>query len=170
MYLYKYVVYAWYMRSICVIYTWYIYLHLIWTLSKPYLNTYRKADNSQGKALNDELISFESAFALLAGIFSFKKSTVSVYIESHARFSFSDQSIFVYLCTSIGSLFRRIRKAIKRECREIRQQSRCCKLRDILNNTFATVGFSGQWEGVQKRSKSEDLPCSFSFLSFRGQS
>ena len=38
MYLYRYVVYAWYMRGICVIYTWYVYLHLIWTISKPYLN------------------------------------------------------------------------------------------------------------------------------------
>ena len=52
---------------------------------------------------------------------------------------FSNQLIFNYLCTHIGSLNRTTRKAIKRECRENRQQSRCCKLYLVLNTTFATV-------------------------------
>jgi len=120
--------------------------------------------------LNDGFLSIESVYVLFVGVLSFKESTVTVYIDSQANLSFSNQSIFLYLCTCIGSLIRCPRKVIKRECREIRQQSRCCKLSHVLSNTFATVGFSGQWEGVQKWSKSEDLPCSFSFLSFRGQS
>jgi hypothetical protein len=33
-----------------------------------------------------------------------------------------------YLCTRIGLLLSTSEKAIKRECRENRQQSRCCKL------------------------------------------
>ncbi len=36
-YLYKYIVYAWYMHGICMVYTWYIYLNPICTLFKTYL-------------------------------------------------------------------------------------------------------------------------------------
>jgi len=36
-----------------------------------------------------------------------------------------------------------------------------------LNNTFATVGFQDQWEGVQKWSESEELPCDQRFNAFK---
>ena len=75
-------------------------------------------------------------------------------------------AFFTLSLQHIGLLFRFTRKAIKRECREIRQQSRCCKLLAVLNNSVATVCLQANGKAFIKRSKSEDLPCNSCFNAF----